>query len=913
MPLDIRLQLILSEAELREALGELQALSASQLKSPKARRILGKHGRSLLSSLIHSGHNALQNQACAEACEIGNPIVADSVRTDCPSSIPLNPTPVGDKKNSKDNGKRKQHEPHASDTVKAPKRLRLFIRGPAPPSDSLISPGASSVPPPTLSNSCFPSPSVSRASTPTLVDSRESSPGASPILTQSAEKDGSTELSNRRRQSTRLLKTALRNGLERSTQSTSASPDKDSITETSEELEPAKGTTGDARGAVQKLTRRVAFSPSQHAPGVVRSNSSIANALRVLSSFYDSSPELHDNATKIRDFIFGVYHLEHLGGNELWRKTDDLPTLANFLEDRNSHDAVSAFVKHFSYLCFTIKCHQLMKCVEGMSHKKIRELCQISKFSFKKYLDVGTKLAAIVAAGSPLMLVLVSCIENFNAFITGVDSTDLYNALFFVRNTESGNVLTYRTSYIPAINFYQGLCPALTLILLKLIPCIKYLGRILYFYIPAYGYQGLEYIHSHKITHTDSFFQLMCEKSIKFSKRSNSWDVIPTFTVPLFELEKLPNSPLGFAPLQLIHLDGHTWDSQKDCPLPPLPQKRKFTFADPAVIKLSLSLEDLKNTDCPGKNKDERKALTPSLREKAAKSRATTRALDIDELQEQVLHRDNDSESRLKYIDKKFIASNPALRIESSDGHFLVCVSSSMPSDLKGTLLDEIRAIIQFEDFQCMSSTDPRWNMIAYHLDIYFRYGTSPDNLPLDKCKDLSQPKGTAKNSFVFRTLTPHSSLEKVENEEIYVGISKMKETFDFLRQATEHYLPDEYIEQETLTNDLALNQTSPFHPFTGVVLNINCCSFVHRDFMDHRICIVVPFGNWDGGELVFEELGLVFELSQGDVILFRSEMLTHYNLEYNGTRGSLVVHSDSHLKKWPASLDKFRASGHAI
>ena len=63
----------------------------------------------------------------------------------------------------------------------------------------------------------------------------------------------------------------------------------------------------------------------------------------------------------------------------------------------------------------------------------------------------------------------------------------------------------------------------------------------------------------------------------------------------------------------------------------------------------------------------------------------------------------------------------------------------------------------------------------------------------------------------------------------------------------------------------------------------------------------------------MFEELGLVFELSQGDVILFRSDILTHYNLEYTGTRGSLVVHSDRHLKNWPEALDKFRANGHAI
>lgn len=58
----------------------------------------------------------------------------------------------------------------------------------------------------------------------------------------------------------------------------------------------------------------------------------------------------------------------------------------------------------------------------------------------------------------------------------------------------------------------EGTCPALSLVTDKLIPCIRYIGRILYFYIPAYGYQKKEYLHSHSVTDTDPFFQLMCEK-----------------------------------------------------------------------------------------------------------------------------------------------------------------------------------------------------------------------------------------------------------------------------------------------------------------------------------------------------------------------------------------------------------------
>lgn len=64
-------------------------------------------------------------------------------------------------------------------------------------------------------------------------------------------------------------------------------------------------------------------------------------------------------------------------------------------------------------------------------------------------------------------------------------------------------------------------------------------------------------------------------------------------------------------------------------------------------------------------------------------------------------------------------------------------------------------------------------------------------------------------------------------------------------------------------------------------------------------MCAVVPFGDFEGGELVFYELGLVLQLTSGDVVTFRSERLTHFNLHYVGVRGSIVFHSDGDLKRW--------------
>lgn len=70
-------------------------------------------------------------------------------------------------------------------------------------------------------------------------------------------------------------------------------------------------------------------------------------------------------------------------------------------------------------------------------------------------------------------------------------------------------------------------------------------------------------------------------------------------------------------------------------------------------------------------------------------------------------------------------------------------------------------------------------------------------------------------------------------------------------------------------------------------------------DSNDDRICVVIPFGAFRGGELVLHEMGLVIELQEGDIIIFPSSKLTHFNLHFTGVRGSVVMHSDKEVKSW--------------
>lgn len=68
---------------------------------------------------------------------------------------------------------------------------------------------------------------------------------------------------------------------------------------------------------------------------------------------------------------------------------------------------------------------------------------------------------------------------------------------------------------------------------------------------------------------------------------------------------------------------------------------------------------------------------------------------------------------------------------------------------------------------------------------------------------------------------------------------------------------------------------------------------------MDYSACAVLALGEWEGGQLCLHELGLALNLQCGDFVIFRSDILTHYNLPHTGSRYSLVFSTDKHLSQW--------------
>lgn len=98
----------------------------------------------------------------------------------------------------------------------------------------------------------------------------------------------------------------------------------------------------------------------------------------------------------------------------------------------------------------------------------------------------------------------------------------------------------------------------------------------------------------------------------------------------------------------------------------------------------------------------------------------------------------------------------------------------------------------------------------------------------------------------------------------------------------------------------LPCHQNSPAYPFGGFVVNFNVSTLIHRDWKDLNLCMVIVISeDCVGGELALLEPGLVLDLQNGDMVLFPSGKISHFNMHYIGKRASLVFHSDSSSQSW--------------
>jgi hypothetical protein len=130
-------------------------------------------------------------------------------------------------------------------------------------------------------------------------------------------------------------------------------------------------------------------------------------------------------------------------------------------------------------------------------------------------------------------------------------------------------------------------------------------------------------------------------------------------------------------------------------------------------------------------------------------------------------------------------------------------------------------------------------------------------------------------------------------------------------------HLPEQYIQLSATADMMPVGILPAAYPFQSWVLNLNVATKAHRDTKDCGLCLVVPVGRFEGGELCMVETGLVLEIQSGDVVVFPSPNITHFNLHfkgklfysltlivisishyiYSGQRASLVLNTDAEMK----------------
>jgi hypothetical protein len=86
---------------------------------------------------------------------------------------------------------------------------------------------------------------------------------------------------------------------------------------------------------------------------------------------------------------------------------------------------------------------------------------------------------------------------------------------------------------------------------------------------------------------------------------------------------------------------------------------------------------------------------------------------------------------------------------------------------------------------------------------------------------------------------------------------------------------------------------TRPIGAFHSLVVNEYADTNIHIDKDDVKwgLCVVLPFGPFSAGRLIFPDLSWAVNLGPGDLMVFPSARYYHGNDKVKGERHSLVFH----------------------
>ncbi|KAJ7735700.1 hypothetical protein B0H16DRAFT_1731120 [Mycena metata] len=490
------------------------------------------------------------------------------------------------------------------------------------------------------------------------------------------------------------------------------------------------------------------------------------------------------------------------------------------------------------------------------SHGRVPSLESIkNKYGFKsrrtlsRRLEAGTRLATLCAASSPYILVIIAVLDMQQDFICD-------------RNSSTEDIIALATAFREVSHDKWG-----TLVKRLRMP-LDYIRR------------NCSYLEKYDLCYRElgGDPEKPTIRPVPFFSRIHTDDVLQSLVTNFPDLP--PRSECWNEPLP----PWHVFTDPAQFPMPPL-----RTIKSVLEFKKGKSPVTWKTTD----------AWTEEQREVAE---GTYMCTDMDDVQERmrVLH-EEDGQEPTRYIGvPSDILNGGALRIEDAKGKLLAEIFT-LPPELLQRLQDSI-ALLEAAFPGEWKDEDSRRAFFAfpsYHFTWYARYGEKGHLAPRDAkhMNNVQQDHGGRTN---FTQRIPHESKEMLENLKEYSTLADVyADIFEYIRIMLEKRHPDAYEQISMYCDILPMNATSPAYPFGGFVVNIRAATSGHRDPGDELLCIVIPFGRWKAGELCLYEVGLMFDMKMGDVLLFPSCDITHFNMHFTGKRGSLVLHSDREGKGW--------------
>ncbi|KAF9529451.1 hypothetical protein CPB83DRAFT_893541 [Crepidotus variabilis] len=221
------------------------------------------------------------------------------------------------------------------------------------------------------------------------------------------------------------------------------------------------------------------------------------------------------------------------------------------------------------------------------------------------------------------------------------------------------------------------------------------------------------------------------------------------------------------------------------------------------------------------------------------------------------------------------------VRIEDVNNDLLALIIGTMPQDLRLRLVDIVNLSFGMP-LRFVDSKLEGFNHIhqSVHVSRYNRFALRGDGSFSREDPVLLQRKDKKKyvNTSQYIPRSCHEMNENVHAAEILNTL--FEPVHRWMVRAISVLLPEHTAILQTVIDILPGGDTSDFYPFTSCVVNLNSDDTV-------------------GGELCMVEPGIVLALRNGDMVVFASGLVSHYNTHYRGQRASMVFQTDQDFDAW--------------